>query len=293
MRSTRCRAKPHLSGVSRNHSVVRRRWSARTWNARGRSEPDAAGRCRRRPWTPSRCGRRRPQLHGARRRWNDLPQHAADADAQLEQRAIDLERQRSWLDLRGPHPSRLQLVVPGVVRKRGELLVHRPPGEGTPRLGRHEGWDRPKPGPAPGTAPAKDRTRARVIELRRAGLSTYEIAARLPGEGTPLNRTSVAEILAEEARPRAGDGARHHRGRNHQRQACGGRRKPSRREHRTAAGRRGRPLALVSAAEVARRPRPGRGGRTSTSSRSRTSPAGPRHRARQAPRSRPAAVHPA
>src|SRR5664280_758749 len=26
----------------------------------------------------------RPQLHGARRRWNDLPQHAAGADAQLE-----------------------------------------------------------------------------------------------------------------------------------------------------------------------------------------------------------------
>src|SRR5664280_237520 len=84
----------------------------------------------------------RPQLHGARRRWNDLPQHAAGADAQLEQRAVDLERQRSWLDLRGPHPGRLQLVVPGVVRKRGELLVHRPPGEGTPRLGRHEGRDR-------------------------------------------------------------------------------------------------------------------------------------------------------
>src|SRR5450756_1344212 len=55
-----------------------------------------------------------------------------------------------------------------------------------------------KPGPAPGSAPAKDRARARVIELRRAGLSTYEISARLPGEGTPLNRTSVAEILAEE-----------------------------------------------------------------------------------------------
>ena len=55
-----------------------------------------------------------------------------------------------------------------------------------------------KPGPAPGTAPAKDRARGRVIELRRQGLSTYEISARLAAEGAPLNRTSVGEILAEE-----------------------------------------------------------------------------------------------
>jgi transposase len=55
-----------------------------------------------------------------------------------------------------------------------------------------------KPGPAPGTAPAKERVRARVIELRRQGLSTYEISARLAGENTPLNRTSVSEILTEE-----------------------------------------------------------------------------------------------
>jgi hypothetical protein len=37
-----------------------------------------------------------------------------------------------------------------------------------------------------------------VIELRREGLSTYEISTRLAGEHTPLNRTSVAEILTEE-----------------------------------------------------------------------------------------------
>src|SRR5680860_303997 len=55
-----------------------------------------------------------------------------------------------------------------------------------------------KPGPAPGAAPAKDRARGRVIELRRTGLSTYEISTRLATEGTPLNRTSVAEILTEE-----------------------------------------------------------------------------------------------
>jgi hypothetical protein len=55
-----------------------------------------------------------------------------------------------------------------------------------------------KPGPPPGTAPAKERVRGHVIGLRRQGLSSYEISARLSAEGTPLNRTSVAEILAEE-----------------------------------------------------------------------------------------------
>jgi hypothetical protein len=33
-----------------------------------------------------------------------------------------------------------------------------------------------------------------VITLRRQVLSSYEISARLSAEGTPLNRTSVAEI---------------------------------------------------------------------------------------------------
>src|SRR6266508_4790211 len=46
-----------------------------------------------------------------------------------------------------------------------------------------------KPGPAPGVAPAKQRVRGRVIQLRRQGLSTYEISARLAAEQTPLNRT--------------------------------------------------------------------------------------------------------
>jgi hypothetical protein len=55
-----------------------------------------------------------------------------------------------------------------------------------------------KPGPPPGVAPAKQRVRGRVIQLRRQGLSTYEISARLAAEHTPLNRTSVAEILTEE-----------------------------------------------------------------------------------------------
>src|SRR5438128_1943522 len=67
------------------------------------------------------------------------------------------------------------------------------------RAGRLELFAAPrKPGPAPGVAPAKDRARARVIELRRQGLSSYEISRQLAGEHTPLNRTSVAEILTEE-----------------------------------------------------------------------------------------------
>jgi hypothetical protein len=55
-----------------------------------------------------------------------------------------------------------------------------------------------KPGPPAGATPVKDRARGRVIELRRQGLSTYEISARLAAEGRPLNRTSVGEILAGE-----------------------------------------------------------------------------------------------
>jgi hypothetical protein len=65
------------------------------------------------------------------------------------------------------------------------------------RAGRLELFAPPgKPGPK--TAPAKDRARARVVELRREGLSVYEISARLRAEGTPLNRTGVGQILAEE-----------------------------------------------------------------------------------------------
>jgi hypothetical protein len=37
-----------------------------------------------------------------------------------------------------------------------------------------------------------------VIKLRRAGRSAYEIAQTLAAEGIPLNRTGVAEVLAEE-----------------------------------------------------------------------------------------------
>ena len=63
----------------------------------------------------------------------------------------------------------------------GELELFAPPGR-----------------PGPKRAPAKDRARARVLELRRSGLSVHEISARLRAEGTPLNRTGVGQILAEE-----------------------------------------------------------------------------------------------
>ena len=67
------------------------------------------------------------------------------------------------------------------------------------RAGRLELFAPPRrPGPPPGAAPAKDRARGRGLELRRQGLSTYEISARLAAEGRPLNRTSVGEILAAE-----------------------------------------------------------------------------------------------
>ena len=65
------------------------------------------------------------------------------------------------------------------------------------RAGKLELFARPgRPGPK--TAPAKDRARTRVTELRRAGLSVCEISGRLRAEGTPLNRTGVGQILAEE-----------------------------------------------------------------------------------------------
>jgi transposase len=48
------------------------------------------------------------------------------------------------------------------------------------------------------SAPRKDAARGRVIELRRQGLSVYEISRQLAAEGRPLNRTGVSQILTEE-----------------------------------------------------------------------------------------------
>jgi hypothetical protein len=64
------------------------------------------------------------------------------------------------------------------------------------RAGERDFFRTPKPGPQ--RAPAKEAARERVIELRRAGHSAHEIAAALAGTASPLNRTGVAEILAEE-----------------------------------------------------------------------------------------------
>jgi len=68
------------------------------------------------------------------------------------------------------------------------------------RAGRRDFFTDTKPGPK--SAPAKDAARARIIELRRAGRSAYEIAQILATEGTRLNRTGVAEVLAQEGFPR-------------------------------------------------------------------------------------------
>ena len=47
-------------------------------------------------------------------------------------------------------------------------------------------------------APKKDAARGRVIELRREGLSIYEISTRLGQEGIPLGRSAVSDVLREE-----------------------------------------------------------------------------------------------
>jgi hypothetical protein len=52
--------------------------------------------------------------------------------------------------------------------------------------------------PGPKVAPAKQAARARIVELRKAEHSIDEIAAALATEGTPLNRTRIAEVIADE-----------------------------------------------------------------------------------------------
>jgi len=74
-------------------------------------------------------------------------------------------------------------AVASLVRdlRAGRLTVFSPPGV-----------------PGRKSAPKKDAARGRVIELRRAGLSAYEISTRLGQEGTPLGRSAVSGILHEE-----------------------------------------------------------------------------------------------
>jgi Transposase DDE domain group 1 len=68
------------------------------------------------------------------------------------------------------------------------------------RAGAREFFTAGKPGPK--TAPGKDAARPRILELRAAGHSIDEIAATLAAEGTPLNRTGIAEVIADEGLPR-------------------------------------------------------------------------------------------
>jgi hypothetical protein len=68
------------------------------------------------------------------------------------------------------------------------------------RAGARDLFTAGKPGPK--TAPAKEAARPRILELRAAGHSIDEIAAALAAEGTPLNRTGIAEVIAGEGLPR-------------------------------------------------------------------------------------------
>src|SRR5664279_4942414 len=56
--------------------------------------------------------------------------------------------------------------------------------------------------PGPKSAPGKDAARSRIIELRTDGHSIDEIAAGLTAEGLTLNRTGIAEVIAEHGLPR-------------------------------------------------------------------------------------------
>jgi hypothetical protein len=56
--------------------------------------------------------------------------------------------------------------------------------------------------PGPKSAPGKDAARSRIIELRTDGHSIDEIAVALTAEGVGLNRTGIAEVIAEHGLPR-------------------------------------------------------------------------------------------
>src|SRR5436305_9308429 len=64
------------------------------------------------------------------------------------------------------------------------------------RAGRREFFVSSRPGPK--RAPAKERAHTRIVELRAAGHSIDEIALVLTREGMSLNRTGIAEVIAEE-----------------------------------------------------------------------------------------------
>ena len=64
------------------------------------------------------------------------------------------------------------------------------------RAGRREFFVSSRPGPK--RAPGKERAHDRIVELRSAGHSIDEIALVLAREGIALNRTGIAEVIAEE-----------------------------------------------------------------------------------------------
>jgi hypothetical protein len=68
------------------------------------------------------------------------------------------------------------------------------------RAGAQEFFAGGKPGPK--AAPGKDAPRPKILQLRAAGHSIDEIAEALAAEGTPLNRTGIAEVIADEGLPR-------------------------------------------------------------------------------------------
>ena len=68
------------------------------------------------------------------------------------------------------------------------------------RAGAHEFFLTATPGPK--SAPGKDAARSRILELRADGHSIDEIAVALTTEGLALNRTGIAEVIAEHGLPR-------------------------------------------------------------------------------------------
>ena len=68
------------------------------------------------------------------------------------------------------------------------------------RAGAHEFFLTATPGPK--HAPGKDAARSRILQLRADGHSIDEIGAALTAEGLALNRTGIAEVIAEQGLPR-------------------------------------------------------------------------------------------
>ena len=74
------------------------------------------------------------------------------------------------------------------------------------RAGRREFFVSSRPGPK--RAPGKERAHDRIVELRAAGHSIDEIALVLKREAIALNRTGIAEVIAQEGFERFAAGFR-------------------------------------------------------------------------------------